>query len=111
MYVEFMSLYSCLIQTLGTTQVAETAPMTAALLLTSVLVTCDSAHSWRLYRAAHWNTRPPGPGQAIPLSRIILTPSQPSQSLPYLNSAEQQARARQVSILKFDWSHIVSLFV
>ena len=43
---------------------------------------CDSAHSWRLYSAPRYETRPPAPRPATPLSHIILTLSEPVIALP-----------------------------
>ena len=58
-------------------------------------LTCDSSHSWRLYSAAHWETRPPAPWPYIALSHIILTLSH-----HYPNNDEYLDMKQQVSILE-----------
>ena len=61
-------------------------------------LTCDSAHSWWLYRAASLGHQATSTMTCCP-NEIILSWHWVNQSFPYPNNAERQAKKWQVSIL------------
>ena len=71
------------------------------------VLTCDSAHLWRLYSTAPLGNQATSTMSQFPHS-VTLSWHWANQSLPHPNNAEHLARKRQVSIL-FDstgvWTH------